>query len=131
MHTQNTILSELLQCGYWDAEYIAELYDQFGSSELIENLVADWKLGYPLNANAVISQLKDRQAKVFISENEGMIREITGVEELYDVEYEVYANCLDSHVWFEDERVQNLFVDWNEERLKQKRKDVLVARYSM
>ena len=41
-------------------------------------------------------------AQNFISENEELFEE-------YSSEYQIFTNYLDSHIWFEDEKVQSKF----------------------
>jgi hypothetical protein len=41
-------------------------------------------------------------AQNFIAENEELF-------EKYSSEYQIFTNYLDSHIWFEDEEVQNKF----------------------
>lgn len=105
------IISELLKCGYSDTEYILDLiiksWLDFNSQELNDNY-------WSINASIIIYDYIFKIAENFIAEKEAEIKSILNIWDLeeyrnYNDLYEIYVNYIDSHLWFKDQRIQDLF----------------------
>ncbi len=114
METKTNLLCDLLECGYLDINYLTDLLD----NNNIEIDLQDLKSNYwELNINWIIYDVMTQIAERFIDDNQEEIEKILDLWEywnLYDYMnsheiYEIYTNYIDSHIWFNDEKIQTLF----------------------
>ncbi len=114
METKTSLLCGLLECGYLDITFLIDLAD----SNHIEIDLDDMKANYwELNINWIIYDVINQIAERFIDENQEEIEKILDLWEfwnLYDYMssheiYEIYTNFMDSHLRFNDEKIQELF----------------------
>ena len=68
--------------------------------------VRDFCQGAP-QINDLIYAALDRVARQFLDEIPSRARLHAST-----LEYTVFTNCMDSHVWFEDERLEERFEEW-------------------
>ena len=114
METGTNLLCGLLDCGYLDITFLVDLAD----SNNIEIDLADMKANYwELNINWIIYDVINTIAEQFIQENRDEIEKILDLWEFWNLDnylnsndiYENYTNFMDSHLWFNDEKIQDLF----------------------
>ena len=114
METKTSLLCDLLECGSLDINYLTDLLD----NNNIEIDLQDLKSNYwELNINWIIYDVMTQIAERFIEDNREAIEKILDLWEywnLYDFMnsheiYEIYTNYIDSHIWFNDEKIQTLF----------------------
>lgn len=118
MKTELSLLCELLECGYLDIKFLVDLID----NNNIENYDYDLQeiiLIYWYNINWIIYNVLQIIANKFIWEHENEIKKILGLLDSHNLEeyqsenelYEIYTNYMDSHLWFINDDIQDMF--WN------------------
>jgi len=108
------LLCDLLECWYMDINYLTDLLDDNNIEIDLQDLKANY---WELNINWIIYDVITQIAEQFIDENQDKIEKILDLWEfwnLYDYMnsheiYEIYTNYIDSHLWFKDEAIQELF----------------------
>ncbi len=111
MDTKESIICELLECGSLDLDYLSELCDKNNIELDIESIKQEY---WSFNINILIYATLRKIAEEFIAENQ---EEICSILEVSDLEeyisdndlYETFTNCMDSHLWFINEEIQELF----------------------
>lgn len=113
METKTSLLCDLLECGYLDVNYIADLLDNNNINIDLQDLQANY---WVLNVNYIIFDIINKIAEKFIEKNQEEIEKILDLWDstIYDYMsyheiYEVYTNYIDSHLRFKDEKLQELF----------------------
>lgn len=111
MESAISLLSQLLECGYSDVIFTLEL----SHNNKIEIDVQEIKSNYwDININIINYDLIYKIAEEFIRENQSQIEDILNVKNLSEYRdnnelYEIFTNYIDSHLWFKNEDIQNLF----------------------
>ena len=114
METKTSLLCDLLECGYLDINYLTDLLD----NNNIEIDLQDLKANYgELNINWIIYDVIFQIAEKFIQENQEQIEKILDLWEFWNIYdymsshdiYEIFTNYIDSHLRFNDEKIQELF----------------------
>lgn len=114
METKTSLLCDLLECGYLDINYLTDLLD----NNKIEIDLQDLKSNYwVLNFNWIVYDVINQIAERFIHDNQEEIEKILDLWEYWNIYdymnsheiYEVYTNYIDSHLWFKDDKIQDLF----------------------
>lgn len=112
----NSIVSQILDCWYLDVEFLDNLVDEFDIDLDIESIKQEfWKINLNLLVYKVYEQIKDN----FLTDYRQEVEEITNesLENLSDFEdYEIYTNCIDSHLRFNNEKVDDLFQLWRSKK---------------
>ena len=114
METKTSLLCDLLECGFLDINYLTDLLDDNNIEIDLQDLKSNY---WDLNINWIIYDVISQIAERFIEENQDEIEKILDLWEfwnLYDYMscheiYEIYTNFMDSHLWFKDEAIQDLF----------------------
>lgn len=112
--TVSNLMCELLDCWSMDIEYLSNLLDR---NDIKINLRDLKDNHWELNINIIIYDVFTQIAKHFISENEIGIKQVYGIWKHEDVNeylrsneiYTIYTNCIDSHLWFHDDDIQESF----------------------
>jgi hypothetical protein len=103
-----TLIAALLGCGTLDADFLLRLIE--GQDLCIYDLlddVADWRRTPQIKANDLIYAALDRVAHDFLD------HVVKGrISHFANSEYTLFINCLDSHIWFEDENLNRWFEAW-------------------
>ncbi len=111
MESAISLLSQLLECWYSDVTYTLEL----SNNNKIEIDTQEIKNNYwDLNINLIIYDLIYKIAEEFIRDNQSQIEDILNVKNLSEYRdnnelYEIFTNYIDSHLWFKNQDIQNLF----------------------
>ncbi len=111
MDTKESIVCELLECGSLDLDYLSELCDKNNIELDIESIRQEY---WSININILIYVALRQIAQEFITENEEEICNILKVSDLEEYIsnndlYETFTNCMDSHLRFINEEIQELF----------------------
>ncbi len=114
METRNSLLAQLLECWYLDIDFLMDLCE----NNLLDIDVDDIRSNYwEIDVNILIYESIRMIAEMFIDEYR---EEISLILELrfdgtledymsYHDLYEIYTNYMDSHLWFYNEKIQELF----------------------
>lgn len=114
MESKTTLLSQLLDCWYLDIEFLIDLCNNNDIEIDIDEIRYNY---WNINVNSMIYEVIRTIAEKFIEECK---QEISLVLELqfdwtledymaYHDLYEIYTNYIDSHLWFYNEKIQELF----------------------
>ena len=114
METKINLLCGLLDCGYLDITFLTDLANNNHIEIDIEDLKANY---WELNINCIIYDVITQIAEQFIHDNHDEIEKILDLWEFWNLNtylyshdiYEIYTNFMDSHLWFNDEKIQELF----------------------
>lgn len=105
----NFLCSQLLGCWYLDVDFLEKLIEDFDIDLDIECIKKEF---WNININILIYQVYDEIKNNFLKENEEKIKTILwdSLENISDFEdYEIFTNCIDSHLWFNNYDIQDLF----------------------
>ena len=108
----SSIVSQILECWFLDVDFLENLIEEFDIDLDIENIKQEfWKI----NLNLLVYKVYDEVKNKFLKENKEKIETILweSLENVWDFEdYEIFTNYLDSHLWFNNEEIENLFQEW-------------------
>ncbi len=112
----NWFISELLECGTLDVEYLERVFETCNVN-YIEIDVQEVLSSYgSMHINNFISECCYKLAEWFLKTHQSQIEELLNIsdferyrEENYDEIYEIYVNYLDSHIWFKNDKIQSLY----------------------
>ena len=108
------LLCTLFKCGWMDLRFLKNLLEKYYLDIDIE-----WEdviqSPYEFNINYIIyitfESIKDK----FMSDMEEELTTICTAEDLSsEIDYTIYTNYLDSHLWFNNQSIQDLFENWQE-----------------
>ena len=107
MNTETKLLINLLDCGYLDINKLIEIVDtceDFNENALYDSIEDMKNNGVELNVNSLMFELLDN-LRCDLSAN---IEKELGVE-LFEDDFEIYINYLDTHITYtgENEKVKN------------------------
>jgi len=100
----------LLRCGWLDIRYLLNLMDEFDIDpfDVLEDLDGN---GGKFTVNDFIYYVLFHIAEKFLETvSEKSCRQYSSIE------YEIYTNCMDSHLWFVDEKLNRRFDRWKKWR---------------
>ena len=105
------LLSQLLKCWYRDTTYLLDLIESNQIDLDLEEIKANF---WSIDVNCLIYFCLQEVGEQFIEKNKNKIEAILWVSDLnefrsYNDLYEIYTNYLDSHIWFKNEFINNLF----------------------
>lgn len=114
MESKTTLLSQLLDCGYLDINFYIDLCNNNDIEIDLDDIRSNY---WDLNINIMIYESIRQIAEKFIEENRDDISIILDLWEYWNLDnyisyhdlYEIYTNYIDSHLWFYDEKIQELF----------------------
>lgn len=106
MDVKKNLLTDLLQCGCRDINYLIDVLEKNDLQLDVEDVKANF---WEVNVNTLIYEALYQVAEIFIAEFEDEICRLLGDGAKTDELYEIYVNYMDSHIWFHDERVHELF----------------------
>jgi len=115
MENLQWIACELLSCWYLDLHFLDELIWAYDIDLDIEELqMIYWKID---NINILIYEAYEQVKNMFIEDNEEAINVLWFSTNDFEAwrEYEIFTNYLDSHLWFNDEELDNLYEDWRKD----------------
>ena len=99
--------SALLNCGYLDLQYLINLTEAYNLDPTELMLEArEFRLWMP-QINDFIYVALIQVAERFVSE---LPKRVSRKDSC--LEYSIFTNCMDSHIWFEDEGINNRFEKW-------------------
>ena len=102
------ILSALLGCGYLDSQYAISLIDTYGYDihDIIDD-VSFYRWDPTPNINDIIGATLERVAQDFLEHAVKSRR-----TRFATLSYNVWTNCLDSGLWFDDEYLNRWYEAW-------------------
>ena len=114
METWTNLLCSLLDCGYLDVTFLTDLADKNNIDIDIEDIRSNYG---EVNINIIIYEVIREIAWNFIEEHKEDIHKILDLGEFWNIDdymnshdiYEIYTNFMDSHLWFQNEQIQELF----------------------
>jgi hypothetical protein len=110
----NNLLCQILDCWYLDVKKLCEIYIENNVDPDLENIKANY---WNFDVNTLLYELIREVAEKFIWEYEAEIKEILNLWEYDDFDtyrsyhelYEIFANYMDSHLWFKNQKIQDIF----------------------
>lgn len=107
-------LAELLGCWVLDLQFLLSLIDKIDENDIYldsQKVLQEW---WNYNLNSFIHEAFYILAEWFLKKYQHKISEMLNIWDFdrYREEnelYEIYTNLLDSHIWFHNEKIQNLF----------------------
>lgn len=107
-------LAELLECWVLDLQFLLSLIDKIDENDIYldsQKVLQEW---WNYNLNSFIHEAFYILAEWFLKKYQHKISEMLNIWDFdrYREEnelYETYTNLLDSHIWFHNEKIQNLF----------------------
>lgn len=101
------LLCDLLDCGSLDINFLDDLLDTYNISLDIEDIKANfWKIDVNILIYESFEQIKNQ----FLEDNNEEIEKLWF--NIYELDYQIYTNYMDSHIWFNDEKIDNLYQEW-------------------
>lgn len=107
-----SLLNQLLNCWYLDVKFLNDLIEKYNLDLDIQNIIMNyWYTNIQdLNINIFIYESFEQIKNQFINEYQERIEELW--YNIHNIEYEIYTNYLDSHLWFNNQEIDNLFQEW-------------------
>ena len=107
--------SQLLSCGYLDIEMLDNLLTTYNLELDIDEIRMNfWGVN---NVNILIYEAFTQIKDMFMSENYDEITKLwfqcDDLEEWAD--FEIYTNYMDSHLWFNHEKLDELYQNWRKD----------------
>lgn len=101
------LLSDILECWYLDINFLNDLLDTYNIELDIDDIKSNfWKIDVNILIYSAFEIIKNQ----FIEENQEKIESLWF--DIYELDYEIFTNYMDSHLWFNDNKIDNLFQDW-------------------
>lgn len=112
MENTNTILSQVLHCWYLDLKFLDELIESYNLDLEVADILSNyWYTNIQdLNINIFIYESFEQIKNQFIEENQEKIEELWF--DIYEINYEIFTNYMDSHIWFNDNQIDDLYQEW-------------------
>lgn len=105
------LLCSILQCGFLDVRFLESLINEFNLELDYEDIIANYG-GH--NINFFIYEAYEQVKNLFIEANQSEIISITEKSDPYDLDYTIFTNYLDSHLWFNNQEIEELFQKWRD-----------------
>lgn len=107
-------LAGLLECWVLDLQFLLSLIDKIDENNIYLDTQKVLQEYWNYNLNSFIAEAFYILAEWFIKKYQHKISEMLNIWDFdrYREEnelYEIYTNLLDSHIWFHNEKIQNLF----------------------
>ena len=112
MENLQNILCDLLSCGYLDLKFLDELIWAYSLDLDIESLSFCYnKID---NINILIYEALEEVKNIFLDENYEVLEKLGYDSEQFNdsIEYEIFTNYLDSHLWFKDKNIDDIYQEW-------------------
>lgn len=114
MESKTSLLTQLLDCGFLDINFLIDLCNNNDIEIDLEDIKSNY---WDININIIIYEVIRQIAEQFIEENRDEISMILELWEYWNLDeymsshdlYEIYTNYLDSHLWFHEDKIQDLF----------------------
>lgn len=105
-------MAQILDCWYLDVKYLEKLIERYDIELDLDEI---WLNCSKIHVNVLIYACFENVKDRFLKERSDEIREITGNDTEDFDDYEIFTNCMDSHLCFHDEMIEGLFQDWQSE----------------
>lgn len=106
------LLYELLQCRSLDLHFFECLVSRYDPVEFLDEVYLYWGAEESLTLNHLIYVAFEKIRQDFLSEKCDELEHLTESPDVFELEYDIHANCLDSSLQFKDDAVQSLYEDW-------------------
>jgi len=107
MIMKTRLLCDLLECGYLDINFLDDLLEQYNISLDFDDIKSNyWKIDINILIFSALEEVKNQ----FIESNKDKIEELWF--DINDLDYEIYTNYIDSHIWFNDNQIDDLYQEW-------------------
>lgn len=101
------LLCDLLDCGYLDINFLDNLLNDYEINLDIEDIRANfWKV----DINTLIYETFEIIKNMFIEDNKEELDTLW--IDIYNIDYQIYTNYMDSHLWFNNNQIDDLFNNW-------------------
>jgi hypothetical protein len=101
-----------MKCWYLDLEFLNELIEKYNIDlDFEDTLLTYWYTNIKdLNINIFIYETLEKIKNMFLEDNKENIEDLWF--NIYNLDYEIFTNYLDSHLWFNDNEIDNLYQNW-------------------
>ena len=101
------LLCDLLDCWSLDINFLDELLNEYEIDLDIDDIKANfWKIDINTLIYSSLESIKD----MFIEDNKEEIQNLLFY--VYELDYQIYTNYIDSHLWFDNQKIDDLFQEW-------------------
>ena len=101
------LLCDLLDCWYLDINFLDSLLNTYEIDLDIEDIRANfWKI----DLNILIYETFEIIKNMFIEDNKDEIESLW--IDTNDIDYQIYTNYIDSHLWFNNSDISELYENW-------------------
>ena len=101
------LLCDLLDCWSLDINFLDELLNEYEIDLDIDDIKANfWKIDINTLIYSSLESIKD----MFIEDNKEEIQNLWF--DVYELDYQIYTNYIDSHLWFDNQKIDDLFQEW-------------------
>ena len=108
---RNYLLSQLLECGFMDVDFLEWLIKEFDIEIDIDEIKQEfWTTNINILIYKVFNEIKDKFLEEYREEVEKIVW--NNIDDFDDEDYEIFTNCIDSHLRFYNEEVEALFQEW-------------------
>jgi len=100
----SVITRNLLGAWYLDLKFLVDLVDKHNIDfdEIMDSIECNFWEDFNVDINTIINEVLCTIASIFITENAELFVE-------HSNEFEIFTNCMDSHIYFKDEKIQEKF----------------------
>lgn len=115
INSKDQFFIELLECGILDLQFFFNLLEKLADNNLYLDTQSVVQEYWGIKLNIFISEALYLLAEWFLKKYKYKIEELLNIGDLEryreenDELYEVFINLLDSHLWFHNVKIQNLF----------------------
>lgn len=101
------LLCNILECWYLDVNFLNDLLDDYQIDLDFDDIKANfWKIDINILIYSALEEVKNQ----FIDNNKEQIEELWF--DIYSLDYEIYTNYMDSHIWFNDNKIDDNYQEW-------------------
>lgn len=113
MGDKNYLLTQLLNCWYLDVDFLDDLICEFWIDIDIDDLKKRF-WNDTININTLIYETYEKVKDKFLNENKEFIEKISWCNICEFEDYNIFTNCIDSSIRFNNNEIQSLFYIWRE-----------------
>lgn len=114
MESKTSLLCQILECWFLDINFLIDLCDNNEIDIDLDYIKSNY---WDININLMIYETIRQIAEKFVEEYKDEISLILKLQFEWTLEdylsyhdlYEVYTNYMDSHLWFSEDKIQDLF----------------------
>jgi hypothetical protein len=104
---KTNLLCQILECWYLDVNFLNDLLDNYQIELDIDEIKSNFG---KIDINILIYETFEIIKNQFLEDNKEEIENIWF--DIYELDYQIYTNYFDSHLWFNDNEIDELYQKW-------------------